>query len=188
MEGHARFEPEDTVMTNDRFRVLSAVDCTDPDRKKRGLVYCKATTCRCDTGLTPTDYFGRTLTERLPDSIRIGVINVSVGGCKIELFDKDHLYFLRIFRSRLAEKHGTGIRGKSYERLVEMAKIAQKQGVIKGILLHQGESDTGDISWPEKVKTVYANLLDDLSLKAGEIPLLAGELVGRSAGGANVQV
>lgn len=26
-----------------------------------------------------------------------------------------------------------------YKRLVEMAKIAQQSGVIKGILLHQGE-------------------------------------------------
>src|SRR5674476_1424343 len=29
-----------------------------------------------------------------------------------------------------------------YGRLVEMAKLAQKDGVIKGILLHQGESNT----------------------------------------------
>ncbi|WP_268223665.1 sialate O-acetylesterase [Sinomicrobium oceani] len=183
MEGHARFEPEDTVMTNDRFRVLSAVDCTDPDRKKGVWYIAKPPLCRCDTGLTPTDYFGRTLTERLPDSIRIGVINVSVGGCKIELFDKDH-YTSYVssapdWLKSMVQEYG----GNPYERLVEMAKIAQKQGVIKGILLHQGESDTGDISWPEKVKTVYANLLDDLSLKAGEIPLLAGELVGEAQGG-----
>ena len=35
--------------------------------------------CRPNTGLTPVDYFGRTLTEALPDSIRIGVIPVAMG-------------------------------------------------------------------------------------------------------------
>lgn len=25
----------------------------------------------------------------LPEDVRVGIINVSVGGCKIELFDKD---------------------------------------------------------------------------------------------------
>jgi len=61
--------------------------------------------------------------------------------------------------------------------LVEMAKIAQKDGVIKGILLHQGESNTNDTLWTKKVKVVYDNLLKDLNLKAESTPLLAGEVV-----------
>ena len=39
-----------------------------------------------------------------------------------------------------------------YTRLVECAKAACRDGVIKGILLHQGESNSGDPSWPSKVK------------------------------------
>jgi alpha-L-fucosidase 2 len=58
-----------------------------------------------------------------------------------------------------------------------MAKLAQQDGVIKGILLHQGESNTNDKEWPKKVKGIYDNLIKDLNLKAGEVPLLAGELV-----------
>jgi alpha-L-fucosidase 2 len=58
-----------------------------------------------------------------------------------------------------------------------MAKLAQKDGVIKGILLHQGESNTNDREWPNKVKDVYENLLKDLNLKADEVPLIAGEVV-----------
>ena len=58
-----------------------------------------------------------------------------------------------------------------------MAKLAQKDGVIKGILLHQGESNTNDKEWPNKVKGIYDNLIKDLNLKAEEVPLLAGELV-----------
>ena len=74
--------------------------------------------------------------------------------------------------------------GNPYQHLVEMAKLAQKDGVIKGILLHQGESNTNDKEWPNKVKGVYENLLKDLNLKAGEVPLLAGEVVSADQKGA----
>ena len=71
-----------------------------------------------------------------------------------------------------------------YARLVEMAKIAQKSGVIKGILLHQGESNTGDKEWPAKVKKVYDNLMKDLNLDPTKVPLLAGEVVNTDQNGA----
>jgi hypothetical protein len=74
--------------------------------------------------------------------------------------------------------------GNPYARLIEMAKLAQKDGVIKGILLHQGESNNGDTTWPQKVKAVYDNLLHDLHLKPKSVPLLAGELVDAEQGGA----
>jgi lysophospholipase L1-like esterase len=71
-----------------------------------------------------------------------------------------------------------GYGGRSpYERLVQLAREAQQVGVIKGILLHQGESNTGDPEWPAKVKQVYGHLLSDLNLKASDVPLLAGEVV-----------
>jgi hypothetical protein len=49
--------------------------------------------------------------------------------------------------------------------------------VIKGILLHQGESNTNDRQWPAKVKSVYDSMIKDLDLKPESVPLLAGELV-----------
>jgi alpha-L-fucosidase 2 len=67
--------------------------------------------------------------------------------------------------------------GNPYQHLVAMAKLAQQDGVIKGILLHQGESNNGDKNWPNKVKGVYDNLLKDLNLKAADVPLIVGELV-----------
>ncbi len=75
-------------------------------------------------------------------------------------------------------------RGNPYAYLVELAKLAQKDGVIKGILLHQGESDPGDKQWPNTVKAIYGNLLKDLNLKAMDVPLLAGELVNADQNGA----
>jgi len=35
---------------------------------------------------------------------------------------------------------------------MKMGKLAQKDGVIKGILLHQGESNPNDRDWPIKAK------------------------------------
>lgn len=70
-----------------------------------------------------------------------------------------------------------------YQRLVDMGKAAQESGVIKGILLHHGESNNGDGKWTEKVKSVYTSLLKDLNLKAEDVPLFAGEVVGTEYNG-----
>ncbi|MCP9753481.1 sialate O-acetylesterase [Ferruginibacter sp. HRS2-29] len=183
MEGSAKIEAQDTVNVDPRFRVLEAVDCPDLQRTKGKWYTAVPPLSRCKTGLTPADYFGRTLIENLPADVRVGVINVAVGGCKIELFDKDN------YQSYVATAPNWMIGminaydGNPYARLVEMAKIAQKDGVIKGILLHQGESNTGDSTWPSKLNKVYNNLLNDLHLKAGNVPLLAGEMVGAPQGG-----
>ena len=182
MEGNARFEPQDTV-ANERFKVLQAVDCPDLNREMGNWYTAVPPLSRCNTGLTPGDYFGKTLAESLPDSIKIGIINVSVGGCKIELFEKDN------YESYVETAPGwmkgmiAQYDGNPYGRLLELAKIAQKDGVIKGILLHQGESNTGDKSWPGKVEGVYNNLLADLGLAPDSVPLLAGELVSAEQGG-----
>ncbi|MDP4189717.1 MAG: sialate O-acetylesterase, partial [Bacteroidota bacterium] len=89
MEGNARFEAQDT-MVDSRFQVMSTVDCPDLHRTKGNWYPAKPPLCRCHTGLTPADYFGRTLVANLPKNVKVGVINVAVGGCKIELFDKDN--------------------------------------------------------------------------------------------------
>ncbi len=183
MEGNARIEPQDTVGVDPRFRVLQAVDCPDLARTKGNWYTALPPLSRCHTGLTPADYFGRTLVANLPKKVRVGIINVAVGGCKIELFDRDN------YQSYVATapKWMTGMinqyNGNPYAALVELAKMAQKDGVIKGILLHQGESNSGDSLWTGKVKQVYDNLLKDLHLKAKKVPLLAGETVNADQGG-----
>ncbi|MBO0950828.1 sialate O-acetylesterase [Fibrella forsythiae] len=183
MEGNAKIEPQDTVNVNPRFQVMEAVDCPAINRTKGNWYTAKPPLCRCRTGLTPADYFGRELVANLPEKVRVGVINVAIGGCKIELFDKDNY-----------QSYTTNIPGwmknfikeydeNPYGRLVEMAKLAQKDGVIKGILLHQGESNTGDTLWTRKVKVVYDNLMNDLDLKPKKVPLLAGETVNADQNG-----
>jgi len=182
MEGHARFEPQDTIVDS-RFKEMEAVECPNIERKKGEWYVAQPPLSRCRTGLTPADYFGRTLVANLPDHIRVGVINVSVGGCKIELFDKHNYESYVSTAPGWLKNMVNEYDGNPYARLVELAKLAQQDGVIKGILLHQGESNTGDTAWSNKVKGVYDNLLADLGLKPDSVPLLAGELVGEKEGG-----
>ncbi|WP_337968899.1 sialate O-acetylesterase [uncultured Flavobacterium sp.] len=183
MEGYAKIEPQDKTDVNERFQVLAAVDCPELGREKGKWYTAVPPLCRCTTGLTPVDYFGRTMISNLPEKVRVGVINVAVGGCKIELFDKNN------FESYVADSPDwlknivKQYDGNPYGRLVEMAKIAQKRGVIKGILLHQGESNTGDTLWPQKVKIVYDNLIKDLNLDPQKVPLLSGETVNEDQNG-----
>jgi Carbohydrate esterase, sialic acid-specific acetylesterase len=183
MEGNAKIQPQDTVNVDPRFQVLEAVDCPDLQRSKGNWYTAVPPLSRCKTGLTPADYFGRTLIANLPNDVRVGVINVAVGGCKIELFDKDNYQSYVTTAPKWMIGMINAYDGNPYGRLVEMAKIAQKSGVIKGILLHQGESNTGDTTWPEKVKAVYKTLLKDLQLKAKKVPLLSGEMVSAAQGG-----
>lgn len=182
MEGNAKFEPQDTTV-NSRFQVLEAVDCDNLKRKKGQWYTAVPPLSRCRTGLTPADYFGREMVEKLPEDIKIGVINVAIGGCKIELFDKDNFENYKTIAPSWMKGMIDQYDGNPYGRLVDLAKIAQKDGVIKGILLHQGESNTGDTLWTKKVKVVYANLLKDLNLQPESTPLLAGEVVNADQGG-----
>ena len=183
MEGNARIEPHDKEEIDSRFRMMAAVDCPDLQREKGHWYTAVPPLARCNTGLTPADYFGRTLTANLPENIRVGVIMVAVGGCKIELFDKkasqSYIKDAPDWMRNAIEAYG----GNPYARLIELAKLAQKDGVIKGILLHQGESNNGEEAWPKKVKAVYDNMLKDLKLKPNSIPLLAGEVVHADQGG-----
>ena len=177
MEGAARPEPQDMQGVSQRFLLMPAVD--DPQRGRKMGEWCQALPplCRPNTGLTPVDYFGRTLTENLPENIRVGVIHVAIGGIRIEGFMPDEIP--NYIKTAPGWMIGMlkAYNDNPYERLVTLAKKAQKDGVIKGVLMHQGESNTGDPEWANKVQNVYDHLLGDLQLKPEEVPLLAGEVV-----------
>ena len=177
MEGAARPEAEDLKSPGPRFLLMPAVD--DAQRGRTMGKWCEAAAplCRSNTGLTPADWFGRTLIETLPDNIRVGVIHVAIGGIRIEGFMPDQITeYVKTapgWMKGMLEAYGNN----PYERLVTLAKRAQQDGVIKGVLMHQGESNTGDPEWAQKVQSVYDHLLGDLQLKPEEVPLLAGEVV-----------
>ena len=43
------------------------------------------------------------------------------------------------------------------------------------MIFHQGETDTNQMTWPNRVKTVVDRLRSDLGI--GEVPFVAGELL-----------
>lgn len=185
MEGQGKIAATD-ANTDPRFQLMPAVSCGSPSRTMGTWVTATAPLVRCNTFLSPLDYFGKTMLEKLPSNIKIGVVPVAVAGTGIELFDKNNYQsYLNSMATEkpyvvnIAKEYGSN----PYKRLVDMAKKAQESGVIKGILLHQGESNTGDNEWGNKVKAIYDNLLADLGLQASDIPILAGNVVDADFGG-----
>lgn len=184
MEGFPGLEEQDKTGVDERFRMFAAVDFPKQQRTKGHWYTAIPPLCRPSTGLCPADYFGRTLVSNLPPRITVGVLNVAVAGCKIELFQKDTFSQYAATAPRWMSNIIAAYGGNPYGYLVAMAKLAQQDGVIKGILLHQGESNTNDKQWPAKVKGIYDSLLRDLNLKPEQAPLLAGGVVAEDQKGA----
>lgn len=183
MEGNARYEDKDMEDVNPRFVSMAAMDDTKLGWKKGEWHTAIPPLCRPYTGLTPADYFGRKMVERLPENVKVGVINVAVGGCDIALFDKVNYGAYLEKQPEWMKNMCREYDNNPYARLIELARKAQKDGVIKGILMLQGETNTGQQDWPLKVKNVYENILSDLSLDSNTVPLYAGEVVGEDVGG-----
>ncbi|MBM6993919.1 MAG: acetyl xylan esterase [Prevotella sp.] len=178
MEGNAKIEAQDLTGVDPRFEMMAAVDDAGRNRKMGEWYTAVPPLCRENTGLTPVDYFGRTMVARLPKHVRVGVITVAVGGCHIETFMRDSVdNYVKTRAPQWMKGMLKAYGNNPYDRLVMLARKAQQSGVIKGILLHQGESNTGDRRWPEKVAWVYNQLIADLGLKSEDVPLLAGEVV-----------
>ena len=183
MEGNAAIESQDLSGISTRFQMMAAVNF-GTNRTKGNWYKAIPPLCRQNTGLTPADYFGRTLVEKLPENIKVGVINVAVGGAKIELYMDE-------FKDAYIAGDADWFKNicKEYDndplgRLIEMGKLAQKKGTIKGILLHQGESNNGESDWCEKVGKGYTRFCYALGLNPAETPLLAGETLYADQGGA----
>ena len=189
MEGAARPEAQDLKSPGPRFLWMPAVDYpateTLPERKMGEWYEAIPPLCRPNTGLTPADWFGRTLVASLPENIKIGVIHVAIGGIDIKGFLPDSIdNYVKTKAPGWMKGMLAAYDNNPYKRLVTLAKKAQKDGVIKGILMHQGETNTGDPKWAGMVKEVYDNLCGDLQLKPEEVNLYAGNIV--QAGGKGV--
>ena len=188
MEGAARPEAQDLKSPGPRFLWMPAVDYpateTLPARKMGEWYEAIPPLCRPNTGLTPADWFGRTLVASLPENIKIGVIHVAIGGIDIKGFLPDSIPAYLKKAPNWMKGMLEAYNNNPYERLVTLAKKAQKDGVIKGILMHQGETNTGDPKWAGMVQQVYDHLCGDLKLKPEEVNLYAGNIV--QAGGKGV--
>jgi hypothetical protein len=177
MCGAGAIEAKDKTVDN-RFQMMEPIGCKNSNRSLGEWYPATPPLWGCNGGLGPADYFGRTMVENLPDSISVGVIVVAVPGCDIALFNRSGYQGFDTYNT-VPAKYG----GSAYAWLLELAKKAQNDGVIKGILLHQGETNNGQTDWPDKVKKVYDDFIEDLELDASETPLLVGELLYQNQGG-----
>ena len=183
MEGNATPEAQDYENVPERFQVMAAVNFSNPKREMGKWYTAVPPICRQGTGLTPADYFGRTMCENLPEEVRIGVIHVAIGGTSIKGFMEEYVADYVAGEADWFKNIMSNYDNNPFRRLVDMAKKAQQYGVIRGILMHQGETDGGMGNWTENVKKVYERLLSELNLSADNVPLLAGETVQSDLGG-----
>ena len=181
MAGQAPIEQQDLTV-NDRY--LSMATTNGHDRKLGTWRKAVPPLCRADAHLGPADWFGRTLLDVVPDNVRIGIVSVAVEGCPITFFDKDQNKPLiakeeRDWMNGILDQYGRD----PYERLLSMAKIAAKDGVIKGILLHQGETDAYNDNWRKTLRKIYRDLQQELKFDSTAVPFLVGEVVRGEYGG-----
>ena len=173
MEGQGTIEAQDKTV-DPRFQMLSTIDNFN-GRKLGTWNDAIPPLANKHGGLGPTDYFGRTLVKELDPQIKVGVVVVAIAGCSIVAFDSPlddgYMSTQAGWFKDIVKDYG----GDPYKRLVEMAKKAKEDGVIKGIIFHQGETDEGDSDWPNKVKKVYDRLVRDVGLDEN-IPFFAGEV------------
>ena len=181
MAGQAPIEEQDLKVSN---RYLSMATTDGADRKLGTWRKAVPPLCRADAHLGPADWFGRTLLDVVPENVRIGIVSVAVEGCPITFFDKDQNAPLiakedRDWMNGILDQYGRD----PYERLLSMAKIAAKDGVIKGILLHQGETDAYNDKWRKTLRKIYRDLQQELQFDSTAVPLLVGEVVRGEYGG-----
>jgi len=177
MAGAGPIETQDLTVDS-RFQFMKPQDCSSTNQFAGNWYPGIPPLWGCSGGLSPADYFGRTMVANLPTTVKVGVVNVAIPGCDIALFFKTGYAGYDTY-NYVPTKYA----GSAYAWLLDLAKQAQKVGVIKGILLHQGESNNGQATWPAQVKTVYNNLITDLGLDASKTPLLVGELLYQNQGG-----
>lgn len=161
MAGYAKAQASDK-MEDPRVRVLGFDACAETGRQVDVWDTASPPLHECwNSAVGPGDHFAKTLLPLLPPEDTIGLVPCAISGERIETFLK--------------------VGGSRYDWILDRAKLAQEAGgVIEGILFHQGESNNGDSSWPGKVNTLITDLRADLGI--GEVPFLAGELVGNGAG------
>lgn len=155
MAGRGKVEDQDTkphprvLMLNKENKWVPAVDPMHFD--KPGIV---------GVGLGRT--FGLEIAKANPD-ITVGLIPCAVGGSPISVWEPGKFY--------------SATKSHPYDDALRRAQVALKDGTLKGILWHQGESDSNPKDAPQYAKRLLQlieRFRDDLH--APEVPFIAGQM------------
>jgi len=201
MQGPAEIRAQDRTGVSERFRIMNVVAGGYAGGYREKHLFYRAVPpliipdrnlvnhLGLNIGLSPVDYFGRTLTQNTPENITIGVIAAANGDMALAAFHKTKAdnYYKRV-GTLDGRPSPTEIQGMNryrsagyasiYEAIVINAKLAQRAGgTVKGIIVHQGESGVGlrDTNWLALLKEIYDDMLSDLGLAPNSIPVLLGQ-------------
>jgi hypothetical protein len=169
--------------TSPRVKVLAFCDCAS------GVTgaACTYTTLRtentwytahpalhiCNEGVSPGDWFAKTMLDSIRADIKIGLIPCALSGQSLNVFFPGGNNF-----AIPNWAHPTLNNSSPYAWMLAKCKLAQQTGVIKGILLHQGESGQGSppaLTWPAMCTAIMDSLKKNLNLPS-TLPVVVGEL------------
>jgi hypothetical protein len=154
MAGRGLVEPQDTIPDRRIFTINKNGDIIIA---KEPLHFYEPTLTGLDCGLS----FAKALIRQIPDSISVLLIPCAVGGSSVSQWSGDITYREVKLLTNFKEKAGIGMR----------------YGQIKGILWHQGESDTNPVDMP-LYKSRISQLFGEFRRITGnnQLPVLIGEL------------
>lgn len=154
MAGRGQVEPQDTVPVQ---RLLTINANGQLILAKEPLHFYEPSLTGLDCGYS----FGKTLLQRIPDSISILLIPTAVGGSSIGQWLGDSVYR----------------NVKLFTNFNEKLAIAKQFGTVKAVLWHQGESDANPEAIP-LYKQLLAALVSRFRSVIGnkDLPVLFGEL------------
>jgi hypothetical protein len=171
MAGVAKSEPSDKN-TDERLKVLGG--CNQP-AGQWNTANPPLSDCPGEKGWNLSDsvdpgiWFGKTILAKLPAGDSIGLVGTAESGESINTF----------------------ITGGSHHQMI-LNKIAKAKTApnarFAGIIFHQGESDSGQATWPDKVVQLYNEVKQAFGVSY-EVPFILGELPqGGCCAGHNVRV
>lgn len=154
MAGRGSVQPADTLPQSNIITI----------NKKNEWIYAKEPLHFYQPALTGLDCgmsFAKYLAENISKDITIAILPTAVGGSSINYWLNDSVF--------------NGVKLQS--NLVEKIQIANQNGILKGIIWHQGESDATTSGIPFYEKNLK-ELFGIMRIKAGNqyLPIFAGEL------------
>lgn len=154
MAGRGFVQPSDTVISK---QVLALDKNNEWVYAKEPLHHYESARTGLDCGLS----FGKKLSKLYGKNITIGLVPCAIGGSSIEQWLGDSTY------------HDVTL----YSNLLTKVKVAAQYGTIKGIIWHQGESNSGRFSYRnfrQKTESFFTKLRNDLGYS--ELPVYMGEI------------